>query len=95
LDKIDYTKDKDKNIYMYPNLIAKSLQLPNPDVSGKCVLKIVNFDNTQSNALPILPTPGDFLNWYITPERHKAYSNFWLTATFMNLGTNLYIWIAL
>ncbi len=95
LDSIDYKKDKDKNIYTFPDLIAGCLELPNKEDSGKGLLKIVNFQNEHKNALPVLPTPNHFLYWYITPERHGAYSTFWFTVTVMNLMTNVYVWVFL
>ena len=42
-----------------------------------------------------LTTPADLCYWYVTPERHQAYSTFWLYATIINAVANVAIWVYL
>jgi len=41
------------------------------------------------------PTPGDMCYWYVTPDRHQAYSTFWLYSTLLNGFANALIWFYL
>jgi hypothetical protein len=79
---------------MDPNNLAVSLNLPNLDISGKVIIKIVDFGDKQ-NEYPLLPHINDFLQWTIMPESHQAYSNFWITVTILNWMTNIFVWLYL
>jgi hypothetical protein len=61
------------------------------------MLKAVNFDldtvNNERERIPRLVTPGDLCYWYVTPERHQAYSTFWMYATIINAVANAAIWV--
>ena len=44
-------------------------------------------------SLPMVSTPADLCNFYVTPARHQAYSSFWLYLTALISGANVMIWI--
>ena len=70
----------------------------NRDQAQAIILKEVNFSETSSvdvgNAMR-RPSPADLCYWYVTPERHQAYSTFWLYATILNGFANAFIWFYL
>ena len=49
----------------------------------------------KGNLYPQLPSKESFLNWYITPQTHQAYSNFWLFLTCTILASNILLYVAL
>lgn len=60
----------------------------------------LNKDNSnnncfKSNIYPKLKSKNDLLYWYITPEVHRSYYIFWSIATFLNLASNMYVWMYL
>jgi len=57
------------------------------------LIKIVDFDGRLKNSLPKKPEPGDLCYWYVTPDVHQSYSNFWLISTGMIIGSLFYIWV--
>lgn len=72
--------------------------LPEDDVSRKLYLKVVDLRYQSEHSyqdqvqLPKQHTPQDLCNFYVTPSRHQAYSNFWLFASCLNVGANIFIW---
>ena len=70
----------------------------NREQAKKLILKEINFnENSQvevGNAMR-KPTPADLCYWYVTPERHQAYSTFWLYATVLNGVANAFLWFYL
>jgi cytochrome oxidase assembly protein ShyY1 len=89
-DKID--NNSHKILTMDPLTIAKILKLPNFETSGTFIIKELN-NNDISKPYPVKLRTNDLMTWYITPETHRSYSNFWLFATVANILTNLYIWL--
>ncbi len=60
------------------------------------MIKEVNFSEGKSSvqvgsALK-RATPADLCYWYVMPDRHQAYSTFWLYATVLNGFANAFIW---
>ena len=62
------------------------------------MIKEVNFNDISQGSVEVgnamrRPTPADLCYWYVTPERHQAYSTFWLYATLLNAFANVFIWL--
>jgi cytochrome oxidase assembly protein ShyY1 len=95
-DKLNkYSEDKittDNNILltMDPGNIAEICKLNN--VSGQFMLKELS-TGVKEVEYPRKLKINELMTWYITPETHQSYSNFWLFITVMNILSNCYIWL--
>ncbi|CDW84832.1 surfeit locus 1 family protein [Stylonychia lemnae] len=73
---------------------VKNTEFGNKDVAKQIMIREVNFNENTTEQRTSLKrqTPADLCYWYVTPERHQAYSTFWLYATGLNLFANAVIW---
>lgn len=74
---------------------VKNTEFVNKEQASKIMIKAVNFneDAMMSKTTIRKPTPADLCYWYVTPERHQAYSTFWLYATILSVCANAFVWI--
>ncbi len=78
--------------------VEKTQLFSNKEQAREILIKEVNFaENSQVEVGKAIkkPSPADLCYWYVTPERHQAYSTFWLYATILNGFANVFIWFYL
>eukprot|EP00347_Sterkiella_histriomuscorum_P006546 403352358 len=77
--------------------LIKLTEFQNKEQATKIMIKEVNFaqNSTEQGTSIKRQTPADLCYWYVTPERHQAYSSFWLYVTGLNLAANAFIWFYL
>jgi hypothetical protein len=74
--------------------VAKGMKFPKDGRLRSWYLRETDFGQKGKGSIyPKVPSKESFLNWYITPERHQAYSNFWLFLTCVVLGSNVFIYL--
>jgi len=97
----DLNEARDKLISMNPEEISEILKLENKNISSQFIVKEVDFNLLNKNKgkkNPQYPTKvsyNDLMVWYVTPEKHQNYANFWITVTVMNIISNLFVWMYL
>ena len=72
-----------------------SAEFSNKEQARRIMIKEVNFSmhpGAETGKALRRAKPGDLCYWYCTPERHQAYSTFWLYATVLNGVANAFIW---
>lgn len=91
-----YTKEtiQDKRfVTINPEELSNYLELPNKEIAKQALIKQIEFENVNKTNLPRVISKEDLMNWTITPEKHQAYYRFWMTATILNVLSNIYVWV--
>lgn len=88
--------DKNKLIYMNPEELAENLNLGN-QIASQFLIKITDFgENTSSSPnfshFPKIMKTEDLMVWYVSPKKHQAYANFWISVTIFNIFSNIFVW---
>ena len=65
------------------------------ELENRFMIKEINFNYENKYLYPKIPNLQDLLFWTITPEKHRSYYRFWISVTFFNIISNLYVWFAL
>lgn len=84
-----------KIFYMIPSEISNIIKLDNQDIASKFIIKQVDLRENSKQLYPRCLTKNDLMTWTITPEKHQDYANFWITATTLNIISNLIVWFFL
>lgn len=94
INKLTHLNDSqsDKLFTVNPSEIAERLNLPNKDISGKFIVKLVDFTENNPNVMPQPILKSELMTWTIMPDKHQSYANFWLFVTVANITSNLYVW---
>ena len=89
--------EPEKRVYRRVDLaaMAPQIQFANEADAESLMVKLVDFSEQQrSPIVPRVQRKEELLEWYVTPERHQAYANFWLSATGLILLANALVWVA-
>lgn len=78
-----------------PEEISIYVGLNNKEVAKQAIVKQIDFDSVNKTMFPKVMSKDDLFRWTISPEDHKKYSKFWMAATFVNIFSNLYVWLYL
>jgi cytochrome oxidase assembly protein ShyY1 len=92
-DSTNEDASKNRLFYMNPQTISNYFRLGG--INKKFIFKIIHFNQDNKTHYPIIMNKGDLLFWTITPQRHQDYANFWITATALNVLTNIIVWLFL
>lgn len=94
-----YSKDNDikgSNWHTFkPDEIAAVMYLPNKNVASQFVVKQIEFNPVNKSALPVVLNISDLARYPISEESNAKYAEFWNTLTFLNIFSNLFVWIYL
>jgi len=78
-----------------PRELALAMNLNNIDQSSQAIVKLVEYDDQLKSLIPTVFTPKDLFKWTIAPETHQFYSHMWFGVTFLNIFSNMLLWIYL
>ena len=71
----------------------KAMNSDSADRKRRCYIRETDFgQKAKGNLFPQVPSKESFLNWYVTPARHQAYSNFWLFLTCAIFSSNIILY---
>jgi cytochrome oxidase assembly protein ShyY1 len=92
--------DKNKLIYMNPEELAENLKIENK-IASQFLVKVTDFGEDNKNKkydfshYPKIMKREDLMVWYVSPKKHQDYANFWITATGINIISNIFVWVFL
>jgi cytochrome oxidase assembly protein ShyY1 len=78
-----------------PEEVATVMYLPNKNVASQFVVKQIEYNPVNKSALPVVLNIADLGNFAISEQTNAKYAEFWNTLTFLNIFSNLFVWIYL
>lgn len=91
--KKNYYADGDFVHTQKPEELASYLALPNREVSGKFVIKQIEFNPVNKTLHPVVLNVSELAKFPITAETNQNYALFWKGLTFFNIFSNMLVWI--
>jgi len=92
-----YSKENDINsekwVSQKPYEIANYLYLPNREISSQFIIKQIEFNPINRTSTPIVYNVSELGHFPISPETNMNYANLWKSITFLNIFSNLLIWV--
>ncbi|CAI2378869.1 unnamed protein product [Moneuplotes crassus] len=74
----------------------RGIKMPEIGRERYCFMRETDFgQKNKGNLYPQLPSAQSFLSWYVMPDRHQAYANFWLFLTCTIVGCNFLVYVAI
>lgn len=94
-----YSKENDisaKNWHtLKPDEIATYLYLPNRDISSQFVIKQIEFNPVNKSSTPVILNVSELGHFPISTKTNCDYSLLWKSLTFLNIFSNMVVWIYL
>lgn len=94
-----YTKENDINADQWktqkPYEIAYYNDLPNKEVSSQFVVKQIEYNPINKSSFPVVLNVSELGHFPISPETNANYATLWKALTFLNIFSNLVVWVYL
>lgn len=78
-----------------PEEIATVMYLPNRKLASQFVIKQIEFNPVNKSSLPVVLNITDLARFPISEESNANYARFWKVAAFLNIFSNLFVWVYL
>ena len=94
---LKYSKNNDiaggKWYTQKPDEIASFLYLPNRQFSSQFMLRQVEFNPINKSTTPVILNVSELGHFPVSSETNGNYSEMWRAFTFLNIFSNLLVWV--
>lgn len=78
-----------------PVEISTFLLLPNKNITSKFLVKQIELNPNVKTSFPKILNIEDLTNFKISKETNRSYLNLWVGLTFVNIFSNMFVWLYL
>lgn len=76
--------------------LSHYMGLKNPEVANFAMVKAIEYETLEKNIFPVVTNVSDLCVFKaVSPERHYNFAKLWYSLTFLNVFSNVFLWLYL